>query len=184
MLNAASVGMGGFGRRLVASVQGKGGNSATIRFVAGVARTPAKVADFAQEHALSLVDDLGQALADSAIDAVVVATPNSLHAGQAIQAATAGKHVMVIKPLALFRKEAEGLRGAAEDRQLVLAMGHDRCFLPAVDELRNRVKAGDLGRIIHAEGDFCVDRYFGLPEGDWKLVLYFYGFSVSFCPSI
>jgi len=33
-------------------------------------------------------------------------------------------------------------------------MGYDRCFLPAVDELRNRAKAGHLGRIIQAEGDW------------------------------
>jgi predicted dehydrogenase len=80
----------------------------------------------------------------------------------------AGKHAMIIKPLALYREDAEQLRLAAEDRNLVLALGYDRCFLPAVDELRNCVTAGDLGRIVHAEGNFCVDRFYSLTEGDWK----------------
>ncbi len=173
MINAVIVGMGGFGRRLVASVQGpggqgRGGNSQSIRFVAGVARTPAKVADFAQQHGVSLVDDYGQVLADPAIDAVVVATPNSLHAGQAIQAATAGKHVMVIKPLALRVGDAEDVVAAAGKSKVVLAHGNNRHFLPAIVELRRRVKAGTLGEVVHAEGMFATDRLVGYRPGPWK----------------
>ena len=51
---------------------------------------------------------------------------------------------------------------------MVLTMGYDRCFLPAVDELRRRVGAGDLGRILHAEGNFCVNRYANMKPGNWK----------------
>ena len=58
---------------------------------------------------------------------------------------------MVIKPLALFRRDAEQLSLVAKERNLVLAVGHDR---PAVDKLRKCVRAGDLGRIVHAEGIF------------------------------
>lgn len=173
MINAAIVGLGGFGRRLVASVQGPGGqgrgeNSPSIRFVAGVTRTPAKVVDFAQRHGLTLVDDYGQALADPAIDAVVVATPNSLHAGQAIQAATAAKHVMVIKPLALRVGDAEDVVAAAKKAKVVLAHGNNRHFLPAIVELRRRVKAGALGEVVHAEGMFATDRLVNYRPGPWK----------------
>ena len=173
MINAAIVGMGGFGRRLVASVQGPGGqgggeDSQSIRFTAGVARTPAKVADFAHEHGVSLADDFGHALADPAIDAVVVATPNSLHAGQAIQAATAGKHVMVIKPLALRIDDAAAVAAAADKAKVVLAHGNNRHFLPAIVELRRRVKSGALGEVVHAEGMFATDRLVTYRPGPWK----------------
>ncbi len=173
MINAAIVGMGGFGRRLVASVQGPerqggGDNSPSIRFVAGVARTPAQVSDFAQAHGISLADDLDHALADPAIDAVVVATPNSLHGGQAILAATAGKHVMVIKPLALRIEDARAAVAAAVKAKVVLAHGNNRHFLPAIVELRNRVKAGALGEVVHAEGMFATDRMAGYRPGPWK----------------
>jgi predicted dehydrogenase len=42
--------------------------------------------------------------------------------------------------------------------------------LPAIAELRHRVAAGDLGTLLHVEGDFCVDRFFKLraDSGDWK----------------
>ena len=161
MINLGIAGLGGWGKNLVKSVQGK---SDAVRFTVAATRTPAKIADFCSDHDIRLSDDLSIVLEDPTVDGVVVAGPAQLHAEVAIAALEAGKHVMVIKPLALFRKDAEGLRRAAEYRGLVLAMGHDRCFLPAVDELRNRVKAGGLGRIIHAEGDFCVDRYFDLSD--------------------
>jgi len=165
MINLGIAGLGGWGKNLVNAVQGK---SDAVRFTAAATRTPAKVVDFCRDHDIRLAGDLSIVLEDPAIDGVVVAGPAQLHAEVALAALEAGKHVMVIKPLALFRMDAEGLHRAAADRNLVLAMGHDRCFLPAVDELRKRVKAGEFGRIVHAEGDFCVDRYFSLPEGDWK----------------
>jgi len=165
MINLGIAGLGGWGKNLVNAVQGK---SDAVRFTAAATRTPAKVVNFCRDHDIRLAGDLSIVLEDPAIDGVVVAGPAQLHAEVALAALEAGKHVMVIKPLALFRMDAEGLHRAAADRNLVLAMGHDRCFLPAVDELRKRVKAGEFGRIVHAEGDFCVDRYFSLPEGDWK----------------
>jgi predicted dehydrogenase len=167
MINLGIAGLGSWGKNLVNSVQGK---SDAVRFTVAATRSPAKVADFCADHDVRLVDDLSGVLEDLAIDGVVVAGPAQLHAEVAKAALEAGKHVMVIKPLALFRKDAEMLRLAAAERGLVLAMGHDRCFLPAVEALRKHVRAGDLGRIVHAEGDFCVNRYFSLTEGDWKSV--------------
>lgn len=167
MINLGIAGLGSWGQNLVRSVQGK---SDVVCFTVAATRTPSKVDGFCEEHKLQLSKDLSLVLDDPVIDGVVVAGPAQLHAGVAMSALKAGKHVMVIKPLALFRKDAEELRRIAAVGNLVLAMGHDRCFLPAIDALRARVRAGDLGDIVHAEGNFCVDRFFGLPAGDWKSV--------------
>ncbi len=165
MINLAIIGLGGWGRRVVGSVQNK---SDDVRFSHAVTRTPAKARDFATEHGLELGDRADSVLGNPAIDGVVVAGPAQLHAALAKEALTAGKHTMVIKPLALHRADGEALRDAARDKGIVLALGYDRCFLPAADELRRRVAAGDLGKIVHAAGEFCADRYFNLVEGDWK----------------
>lgn len=165
MFQLAISGLGPWGQRLVTSVQGK---SDAVRFAAAVNRTPSKVADFAARHAMRLGADLAPVLADKAIDGIVIAGPAHLHAEQAMAVLDAGKHALVIKPLAMRERDAEALYTMAEKRGLTLALGYDRCFLPAVDELRRRVKAGDLGRTVHAEADFCVDRYFDLEPGDWK----------------
>jgi predicted dehydrogenase len=85
MIRAAIVGMGWWGRTLVEAVQR---DSEQIRFVAGATRTvsPA-VQAFADTQQLRLVDRYEALLADPGIDAVVLATPHSLHAAQTVAAA-------------------------------------------------------------------------------------------------
>ncbi len=108
-------------------------------------------------------------LADASIDAVVSSGPAGLHAAHSLAALEAGKPVLAVKPMALKRADAEALRAASRKHQVLLALGYNRCFFPAVAELRRRVAAGDLGTLLHMEGNFCVDRYFKLkPGADWK----------------
>jgi predicted dehydrogenase len=166
MLNVGIIGLGGWGRRLVESVQGK---SDRIRFVAAVTGTPAKAEPFATKHGLKVSGELAAMLADASIDAVVSTGPAGLHAAHSLAALEAGKPVLAVKPMALKRTDAEALRAAAQKHRVVLALGYNRCFFPAVAELRRRVAAGDLGTLLHMEGNFCVDRYFRLkPDADWK----------------
>ena len=104
MIRAAIVGLGRWGQNLVASVQGK---SDAIRFVAGATRTAEKAQSFAGKHGFPLYENYEKLLADPAIDAVVLATPHTLHAGQIIAAAKARKHVFAEKPFALALRDAE-----------------------------------------------------------------------------
>jgi predicted dehydrogenase len=166
MLNAGIVGLGGWGRRLIESVQGK---SDRIRFVAAVTGTPAKAETFATKHGFKVSSDLGSMLADPSVDAVISSGPAGLHAAHSLAALQAGKPVLAVKPMALTRADAEALRAAANKHGVLLALGYNRCFYPAIAELRRRVAAGDLGTLLHMEGNFCVDRYFKLKPGvDWK----------------
>ncbi len=96
MIRAAIVGIGLWGRNLVASVQGK---SEAIHFVAGATRTPAKAADFCKQHGIELVDNYESVLKNKDIDAVVLTTPHSAHCEQIVAAAKAGKHIFVKEPI-------------------------------------------------------------------------------------
>ncbi len=165
MINAAIIGLGGWGRRLVSSVQGKSGR---MRFSAAVVRTPEKVQDFAAEQGLDLGTDLDAVLADDAVDTVVVASAAGVHAAHGLAVIRAGKPVMVVKPLALSQADAEELRTEAERAGVVLALGYNRCYLPANGELRRLVASGALGTPLHAEGNFCVDRFGKMAPGGWK----------------
>src|SRR5262249_103347 len=105
MINAAIVGLGWWGKTLVESVQA---SSDSLRFVAGATRTVSPEAEaFAAEHELRLLVSLEALLDDPAVDAVVLATPHSLHAQQVIAAAEAGKHVFCEKPFTLTKADAE-----------------------------------------------------------------------------
>ena len=166
MFNLAIVGVGPWGRNLITSVQNK---SDIVRFTRAVTRTPSKVAEFATQHSIALSDDYRTILDDSTIDGVVVASPAHHHFEQAMAAMDSGKHVQVVKPLALARSDAEALYATAEKKGVFLAVAYERCFLPAADELRRRVKSGALGKIIHAEGAYCVPRYLTMTGDNWKV---------------
>src|SRR3954471_18226076 len=103
MLSAAIYGLGRWGNTLVESVK----DSEKFRFVRGVSRTPENHEEFSHKTGVRVVSSYGRILKDPQIDAVVLATPHSLHLKQIAQAAKAGKHVFVEKPMTLTRKSAE-----------------------------------------------------------------------------
>jgi len=151
MIDAAIVGLGRWGQTLVAAVQGK---SDKLCFTRAVSRNPDRVRDIAARHGLELVDELTPVLADRAIDAIVLATPHSLHCEQTIAVAGAGKAVFCEKPLTLTKAEAERAIDACRKAGVVLGVGTDKRFFPALQELLRLVKDGELGRILHLEAHF------------------------------
>lgn len=165
MFTMGIVGLGAWGRKIVGSVQG---TSDAVRFKTAVTRTPSRAEDFATEKGLALGSDFSAILNDDEIDGVVVASPAHEHVGQTKAALEAGKHVQVIKPLALTREDAEDIYEIAEKKGVTLAVAYERCFLPAADEFRRRVRSGALGQIVHAEGAYCVDRYLAMTREHWK----------------
>ena len=81
MIRAAIIGLGSWGQHLVRSVQGR---SSAIQFTAYATRTPARAADFAAANGLRMLESYAAALADPAIDAVVLATPHRQHTDQIV----------------------------------------------------------------------------------------------------
>lgn len=155
MINAAIVGLGRWGQRLVDSVQGDGVAASTlVRFRKGHTRTPAKAQAYAARRGIDLVDSLDALLDDREIDAVVLATPHSGHVSQVMQCAQAGRPVFVEKPLALNLKDALRLRAACAAAGVVLAVGHNRRFFPAMRQLQKLASDGTLGTLLHVEGNF------------------------------
>lgn len=166
MLDAAIVGMGRWGQTLVNSVHGA--PESGIRFVAGTTGTLARAEGYAREKGIRLLPDYNAVLADKAVQAVVLSTPHSQHADQVAAAARAGKHVFVEKPFTLTKASAESAVDAAHRAGVVMALGHNRRFLPAVAEMRNLVASGALGTVLHAEGQFSGPGAYGYKAGMWR----------------
>jgi len=93
-------------------------------------------------------------LADPIIDAVVIATPHSLHCEQIIAAAAAGKAVFCEKPLTLKKVEAARAIEACRAAGVVLGVGTDKRFYSSLRELIRVGRSGELGRILHLEAHF------------------------------
>jgi predicted dehydrogenase len=165
MIRAAIVGIGGWGRNLVISVQGK---SDAIRFVAGATRTPAKATQFCGEHGIRLARSYAELLADPAIDAVVLATPHSQHCEQIIAAAKAGKHVFTEKPLGVDLADAERAVAACAEHKVTLAVGYNWRFQPALQEAKRMLDDGRLGKLLHIEGNFCGPSAYRFAREHWR----------------
>jgi predicted dehydrogenase len=146
-------------------VQGK---SDAIRFVAGATRTVAKAEAYAREQGFPLYDSYEKMLADPNVDAVVLATPHTQHAGQVLAAAKAGKHVFTEKPLALDRASAAAAVRACAKAGVILAVGYNWRFQPALQEIKRMLEDGRLGKLLHLEGNFCGPSAYRFSKDHWR----------------
>jgi predicted dehydrogenase len=151
MIDAAIVGLGRWGRTLVEAVQGK---SDKLRFTRAVSRDPTQHRDFLETHHLFGDSSLAEVLADRSIRAVALATPHSQHVAAVVAAAGAGKHVFCEKPLALDRAGARRAVDACRNAGVVLGIGTDKRYFPAIAEAIRLVDSGELGPLLHVEGNF------------------------------
>ena len=97
---------------------------------------------------LQVTQDVNDVFADD-IDAVYIATPLHTHFDLARQALLHGKHVLVEKPLTASSAQARELIAIAEERNLVLMVGHTFEYSPEVEYLQRLVTSGELGRTYY-----------------------------------
>jgi predicted dehydrogenase len=133
-----------------------------VELTAVVAPHSDKSAEFAKifniRHQYETVEQLLQA---GNVDALVIGTPNFLHASQAIAALNAGVHVMVEKPMAMNTLEAEQMGEAAEKSGATLMVAH--CWRFDQDVLWLKEQSARLGKIIRTKG-YGVHTHWG-PSG-------------------
>jgi predicted dehydrogenase len=166
MLSAAQIGLGWWGKTLVESVQG---TSDQIQYVAAVSRSQADDhKQFATAHGLRLYASYDEALDDPQVDAVVLATPHSLHSPQVVAAAQAKKHVFCEKPFALTKAEAEAAVSATRHAQVTLGLGYNRRFHPEMTRLRDQIRSGALGTILHVEATMTFPNGLFLKPDAWR----------------
>jgi predicted dehydrogenase len=163
-MRAAVIGLGWWGKRIIKSLAG----SEKIKITHGIDIAPDQFREFAAEHGVALGGDFNAALADPAIDAVIIATPNSLHEPMVISAVEAGKQVFCEKPLALNVASAERMIEACRKAGIVLGIGHERRWEPALFEMKRKVEAGVIGRPLHVETNFSHSIFGSAISGAWR----------------
>ncbi|WP_312782984.1 oxidoreductase [Brevundimonas sp.] len=107
-----------------------------------------------------------QALADPAIDLIVLATPNDLHAAQAEAALKAGKAVVVDKPFTLTAAEARRLAALAEARGLLLSVFHNRRWDADFLTVQALIAEDRLGPVVRFASSF--NRYRPEVRDRWR----------------
>jgi 1,5-anhydro-D-fructose reductase (1,5-anhydro-D-mannitol-forming) len=148
----AFIGGGRHPRLWVAPAIQRAANAETI----GVwSRQPEHAAAFVAEQgggqAYATLADL---LADPAVEAVFIATPNSLHASHALAALQAGKHVLVEKPMATTSAEARAMTAAARAAGRRLGVGFHFRHHQLLAEAQRRIQAGEIGQVAQITAQF------------------------------
>jgi len=162
-LNVAVVGLGWWGKSIIEAVK----DSPRVRVVKAIDPIPT-AGEWAKTQGLDFATDYAAALADPKVGGVVLCTPHSLHAQQVTAAARAKKHVFCEKPLALTHRDAVAEVEACEANKVVLAVGHEHRFKPAMQDILRMVRAGELGTIQMTEATLTHELRPLAPD-NWRL---------------
>ena len=116
------------------------------------------------ESAARVHNTYEQLLQREDIEAVIIATPNAVHAEQAIAAAQAGKHIFLEKPMAISLEDCRKIARAVEKAGVKFDMDYHRRLSPLVQYAKTLLADGKLGDLVLVESD-----YFHHIPGDWDI---------------
>lgn len=105
--------------------------------------------------------DFDAMLADSAVDAVAIFTQRWTHGPLVVRALRAGKHVYSAVPMAISEEEIAEIIATVRETGLSYMMGETSQYNPATVFARQKLAAGEFGRLFYAEGDYLHDMDLG-----------------------
>ena len=120
------------------------------------------------ESGITRLESIDRTLEDTSIQAIILTTPNVMHEEQVVQIARAGRHVFCEKPLGLTGDSAKRSVTACKQAGVILGIGHERRFEPALRKVKQMINDGTLGTVMHAESAFSHDKLINVPSGDWR----------------
>jgi predicted dehydrogenase len=163
-LRVAIVGTG-----MIAAVHARSARVAGAEVIGILGRTPERSAEVARQLDVPTgYADLDELIADSP-DVVHICTPNDQHHPQTLAVLRAGINVVCEKPLALDSAQADELVAAAAEAGVVATVPFAYRFHPMVREIRARIAAGDLGRVLGVHGSYLQDWMLDEDSSSWRV---------------
>ena len=134
---------------------------------------------FAEKYGMECEPSLEALLARKDIDAVVVATPHSLHMDHCLMALAAGKHVLVEKPMEISLAKCDRIIEAAEQAGVKLMVAHSHRYWPGDVVAKNLIDEGAIGKIVMVRDALITPGYRLAQKPDepkrWQLDTELYG---------
>lgn len=135
-----------------------------VELAAVVAKTTKSAQGFSEKYGIKeAYTSISPVASDSSIDAVVISTPNALHAPQAMEFLRQGKDVFIEKPMALNAKEGREIARAAHEHDRLVMVGHMWRFDSEAQYIEACVRSQKLGKVIKTKG-YGIHENWG-PEG-------------------
>ncbi len=132
--------------------------------VAVYARNMEKAKAFAEKHHIpNWYDDLDNIIQNSGCEVVDICLPNFLHAKAVLKAASAGKHIIIEKPLSVTIEEADEMIDACKKANVKLMYAEELCFAPKYERVRQLVNEGAIGDVYMLKQ---AEKHSG-PHSDW-----------------
>jgi predicted dehydrogenase len=142
--------------------------SGKLDIVACYTRSEDKRAAFASKYGCRPAASYDEMLADRSIDAVINTTPNDAHLVTTQQAADAGKHVFLDKPIANSVADARAITEACRRAGVVLAVGYQRRRENHFRWIKRQTDEGHFGRLVNAEANISRDRLGKIDLSSWR----------------
>lgn len=142
-LDVAVIGLGAIGTAHVEAVRA----AVSTRLAAVVDIDLDRATTVANKEGCQAFESIEEMLAGCDVDMVIIATPDHLHLEPVRLAATAGKHVLLEKPLATSMEDAGAILDVVERTGIRFTVGHCLRFDPKYVEVHRRIRAGEIGDI-------------------------------------
>ena len=165
MLRVAAIGLGWWANELAQSIHQR---SNKIMIVGCYSRSAKRREMFATRYDAKPHNSYQSILNDENIEAVLLCTPHSQHAKQVEEAARSGKHVFVEKPFTLCAESGERAANVCKRADRIIAVGHNRRFSAAVQEVKRMLEAGEFGTAVHCEANFSNPRSISYDADSWR----------------
>jgi len=167
MSSAVNVGIAGLGRwAKVLARAAKQSNR--IRIVAGYSRSPETRAAFAAELGVPAVPDMQTMLSNPEIHGVILTVPNEQHWPMAELVAKAGKHVYTEKPISQTLEDGLKIEALQKQYGITVTVGHSARLMAGIRLIKEKIDAGELGRVAFIEANFSNERALELTPQSWR----------------
>ena len=163
-LKVACIGMGWWSDVLADAMK----RSGRFEIASCYTRSNEKRQAFSKKYGCAASPSYEAILADRTIEAVVNTTPNNVHCETTSQAARAGKHVFLDKPIANTVADARALTAECRKAGVVLALGYQRRKESHFRWIRRQIDDGHFGKLVNAEANISRDRLGQFQLGSWR----------------
>ena len=163
-VRVAALGMGWWSDVLANAI----GRTSALEIVSCYTRSENKRIAFASKYNCKAASSYEEILSDDSIQGIINTTPNGVHLETVRQAAEAGKHIFLDKPIANTVVEGKKITQICAEKNVILSVGYQRRRENQFRWIKEQLDAGHFGQLIQADANISRDRLGKVDLSSWR----------------
>ncbi len=163
-VRVGALGMGWWSNVLADAIE----RTPELEIVGCYTRSEDKRTAFAKKYSCKASSSYEELLADDSIQGIINTTPNGVHLETVRQAAEAGKHIFLDKPIANTVADGKGITEACTDAGVALSVGYQRRRENQFRWVKEEIDAGRFGKLVQADANISRDRLGQIDLSSWR----------------